>query len=362
MPNNQSLEPVVVSLAGREHEDWTEYEIDSDLLTPADAWRVDLGVPASKSPGLDLWSQARVRIGGQTVLVGRIDGCERYTAKGERRLSLRGRDLAGVLCDCSAPVFSAREVDLGQVVATIVRPLGISKVRMAAFGRREKVAIEPGMTAWDALLQACELNGCWPWFAPDGTLVIGGPDYTAAPVGELVLDPEGDKTNVKSLSVAQDAAGLYSEVTVLAQSHGTASESGRHDIKARAAAAALMARGIVRPLITVEGDCDSQDLAERRARKILADGRLSAMTITAEVRGHGPIDGLHWTPGQRVRVTSKADRLEGTYFLMRRTFHGSLGGGQTTTLVLKEDGVWTPDAGKRRKGKGGQQSLRVVGL
>ncbi len=79
------------------------------------------------------------------------------------------------------------------------------------------------------------------------------------------------------------------------------------------------------------------------------------------MRGHGPRDGLHWTPGQRVRVLSPADRIDGVYFLMGRTLRGSLGGGQTTTLVLKEDGVWTPDAGVRRKGKG-QGPLRVVDL
>lgn len=362
MPSDPRLEPVVVSLAGREHEDWTEYEIDSDLLTPADAWRVELGVPTAKSPTLALWSQVRVRLGGETVLVGRIDGCERYTVKGERRLTLRGRDLAGVLCDCSAPIFSAREVDLASVVATITRPLGISRVRMEASGRREKVSIEPGMTAWDALRQVCELNGCWPWFAPDGALIVGGPDYTAAPVGELVLDPSGDETNVKSLTVAHDAAGLYSEVTVLGQSHGTPSASGRHDIKAVAVDSAIAARGIRRPLVSVEGDCDSQDMADRRARKMLADGRLSALTITAEVRGHGPVDGLHWTPGQRVRVVSPADRLDGTYFLMRRTFRGDIKGGQATTLVLKEDGVWTPDSGRRRRGKKQNGPLRVVDL
>ncbi len=161
-----------------------------------------------------------------------MDSAERYTAKGERRLSLRGRDLAAVLCDCSAPVFTACDADIAAVVATVVRPLGISSIRVDTSGRREKVAIEPGMTAWDALQAVCELNGAWPWFTPSGVLVIGGPDYTTAPVGELVLDPEGDRTNVKSLTVTRDAAGLYSEVTVLGQSHGTTSGDGKHDIKA----------------------------------------------------------------------------------------------------------------------------------
>jgi len=356
------LESVVLSLAGVEHDSWTEYEIESDLLIPADAWRLELRAPTARTPReLALWAPVRMRLGGELILVGRVDSAERYTSKGERRLSLRGRDLAAVLCDCSAPVFTACDVDIAAVVATVVRPLGISSIRVAASGRREKVSIEPGMTAWDALRAVCELNGAWPWFSPAGVLVIGGPDYTASPVGELVLDPEGDRTNVKSLTVTRDAAGLYSEVTVLGQSHGTASGDGKHDIKAVSRDDDLVAQGVNRPLVTVEGDCDSQELAERRARKLRTDSRLSALTITAEVHGHGPKTGLHWTPGQRVRVLSPADQVDGTYFLMGRTFRGSQGGGQTTTLVLKEDGVWTPDAGVRRKGKE-QAPLRVVDL
>jgi len=34
-------------LGGRSHADWLRYEVDSDLLTPADAWSVTLSI----SPG-----------------------------------------------------------------------------------------------------------------------------------------------------------------------------------------------------------------------------------------------------------------------------------------------------------------------
>jgi len=43
---------VTLIVGGREHRDWTSYELDSDLLTPADAWRVALGIPADAVPQL----------------------------------------------------------------------------------------------------------------------------------------------------------------------------------------------------------------------------------------------------------------------------------------------------------------------
>ncbi|MFX8035950.1 hypothetical protein ABTK80_20075, partial [Acinetobacter baumannii] len=89
---------------------------------------------------------------------------------------------------CSAPVFTSQNLTLDQVVAKIVMPLGVTKIRIDADNalRREKVSVEPGDTAWDALAHAAEANGLWPWFEPDGTLVVGGPDYNAAPVATLV--------------------------------------------------------------------------------------------------------------------------------------------------------------------------------
>ena len=40
----------VVRIGGREHQDWTSYSIDSDLLTAADAFSLNLGVAARDIP------------------------------------------------------------------------------------------------------------------------------------------------------------------------------------------------------------------------------------------------------------------------------------------------------------------------
>ena len=112
-------------------------------------------------------------------------------------------------------------MDLNQIIEKIVKPLGFSKIRIdaAKTNKTHKVQIEPGSRAWDALTQYAEANGVWPWMEPDGTLVVGGPDYTTAPIAELVLRVSGDNNNIKSLEVERNMAARYSEVTVLGQSH-----------------------------------------------------------------------------------------------------------------------------------------------
>ncbi|WP_254654907.1 phage baseplate assembly protein [Neisseria sp. oral taxon 014] len=316
----------------------------SDLLTPADDFSVTLGRPVDAKPDtVRAGDKVEVRVGGDTVLSGRIDRVQTVTEKGGKTLTIQGRDDAGVLLDCSAPLFNAQDMDLNQIIEKIVKPLGLAKIRIdaAKTDKTHKVQIEPGSRAWDALLEYAEANGLWPWLEPDGTLVIGGPDYTAAPVAELVLRTNGQNNNIKRLEVNRDMAARYSEVTVLAQSH-----SGKNNIKATAKDESVK---LHRPLIVTEPDIDSQAQAQRKAKKRLADSRLEGLTITATVQGHRTDDGTLWQPGQRINVLSEPDGIDAVYFLMARTFTGGRGQPTETVLTLKEDGAWVLDADPPKK-------------
>lgn len=338
---------VTLLINGKTHGQWTNYDIVSDLITPADDFSVTLGRPVDAKPDtVRAGDKVEVRVGGDTVLSGRIDRVQTVTEKGGKTLTIQGRDDAGVLLDCSAPLFNAQDMDLNQIIEKIVKPLGLAKIRIdaAKTDKTHKVQIEPGSRAWDALLEYAEANGLWPWLEPDGTLVIGGPDYTAAPVAELVLRTNGQNNNIKRLEVNRDMAARYSEVTVLAQSH-----SGKNNIKATTKDESVK---LHRPLIVTEPDIDSQAQAQRKAKKRLADSRLEGLTITATVQGHRTDDGTLWQPGQRINVLSEPDGIDAVYFLMARTFTGGRGQPTETVLTLKEDGAWVLDADPPKKKQG----------
>ena len=346
---------VTLLINGKAHGQWTDYDIVSDLLTPADDFSVTLGRPVDAKPdAVQAGDKVVVRVGSDTVLSGRIDRVQTATEKGAKTLTIQGRDDAGVLLDCSAPLFNAQEMALSQIIEKIVKPLGLANIRIdaAKTDKTHKVQIEPGSRAWDALAQYAEANGLWPWLEPDGTLVVGGPDYTAAPVAELVLRLNGQNNNIKRLEVSRDMAARYSEVTVLGQSH-----SGKHNIKATAKDEAVT---LHRPLIVTEPDVDSQAEVERKAKKKLADSRLAGLTITATVQGHRTDNGTLWQPGQRIHVLSEPDGLAAVYFLMARTFTGGRGQPTETVLTLKEDGAWVLDADPP-KASGGAAAKRANG-
>lgn len=352
---------VELLIGGKAHGDWESYSVDSDLKTPADAWNVTLGLkngnlPASVKEG----ALVEVRVGGERAMVGRIDDLDRVLSHHEHTVTLTGRDGAAILVDCSAPIFVARKASLEEVVAKVVKPLGITKIRInaASTTTREKVNVEPGDTAWDVLAHAAEANGLWPWFDPDGTLVIGGPDYTTTPVATLVTRRDGKGNNVQRRTLKTSVHGRFSEVTVLGQTHGTELETGKHNLKATVTDTGV---SWYRPHVVVDHEADSQAICRDRARKLLADSRLEGWTYTAEVKGHRIVapgqasDGKLWSPGQRVYIIDEDAGLNGIYFIMGRKFMGSRSSGQITELVIKEDGVWVLDAHphrrKHRRGK-----------
>ncbi|PYZ55321.1 phage baseplate assembly protein [Klebsiella pneumoniae] len=388
------LDKVSVIVGGKVHSDWSGYGIDSDFLIPADAWSMRLGLPAGIFPeGVARGVPVQVRVGPDVVMSGRIDRVSRTVSRDQVSLSVTGRDGAAILVDCASPLLTSRQASLEEVIAQVVRPLGIKNIELHAESsiRNDKITTEPGERAWDILLRACAGRGLWPWFRPDGTLVIGGPDYTTAPVATLVMRRSGEGNNLLSLTDESSMERSFSRLTVLAQGHAHSTnnkkELGIVDVDSVATAtvaedddaAIEMETGIAetgqhglqfivedptvtyyRPQVVVMHDADDLDQVRYRARKMMADARLEGYSLIARVQGHRTSDGVLWEPGQRIHVISEPHGIDAVYFLMGREFTGGRPGGAVTTLRLKEDGVWIPDAWpKKKKARKGRKKKKL---
>ncbi|EPP7093743.1 TPA: phage baseplate assembly protein [Klebsiella variicola] len=380
------LDKVSVIVGGKVHSDWSGYGIDSDFLIPADAWSMRLGLPAGIFPeGVARGVPVQVRVGPDVVMSGRIDRVSRTVSRDQVSLSVTGRDGAAILVDCASPLLTSRQASLEEVIAQVVRPLGIKNIELHAESsiRNDKITTEPGERAWDILLRACAGRGLWPWFRPDGTLVIGGPDYTAAPVATLVMRRSGKGNNLLSLTDESSMERSFSRLTVLAQGHAHSTnkkkslvidvsstdsmtvtegvdttdteletglpETGQHGLTFTVEDPTV---AYYRPQVVVMHDADDLEQVRYRARKMMADARLEGYSLIARVQGHRTSDGVLWEPGQRIHVISEPHGIDAVYFLMGREFTGGRPGGAVTTLRLKEDGVWIPDAfPKKKKGR-----------
>lgn len=190
----------------------------------------------------------------------------------------------------------------------------------------------------------------------------------------------GEGNNLLSLTDESSMERSYSQLTVLAQGHAHSTnnkkELGIVDVDSVTTAtvaedddtAIEMETGIAetgqhglqyivedptvtyyRPQVVVMHDADDLDQVRYRARKMMADARLEGYSLIARVQGHRTSDGVLWEPGQRIHVISEPHGIDAVYFLMGREFTGGRPGGTVTTLRLKEDGVWIPDAWPKKK-------------
>jgi prophage tail gpP-like protein len=349
---------VTLLIGGKAHDAWEGYSIDSDLILPADDFQltVSYGADGQLPDFVFEGARAQVMINDAIVLDGIIDTIEEEVSKENMMVELGGRDRASQLLDCSVPLLHLQNATLADIIKQAVTPLGIKAVQYKAkpSDPRQTVHTEPGQSAWEWLKAACEANQVWPWMAPDGTLVIGQPDYTSAPVATLIMRRNGDGNNVLRVRRTRSLHQVWSEVTVLGQSQGEDGEVGQNDLHGVAKDASVP---LYRPHVVVDGNCESDALANRRAAKILADGKMARDKIAVTVQGHRiDDDGKLWEPGQRVQLLSEPHGIDAVYFVIKRTFTLSRNDGTQTQLHLIADGTWLLNLGfvkaKRRSDYG----------
>lgn len=342
---------IVVEIDGMAHRDWIKYDIDSDFLIPADAFSFDLGLPAEHTEAPVFWGkEVKVRVNGELILTGIVDNTSHAISKTNRTFAIRGRDRAAILVDCSAPITNVKGLTLLDAVKKIVTPLGIKQVELKAESNPtlDKVDIEPGETAWNALIRCANSAGLHAWFNPDGMLIVGGADYATPPVATLCCNKDGKQNNFTDASLEFDSSERFSELTFLAQRHGRESDKNKNDLKWT-----FNDDGVpyYKPKTVTVPDVEDLTALKKWAKKYISDSILESFTLTITVPDHKTQGGTLWMPGQRVHVISDEYGLDDIFFLIGRRFSLSRQGGTQTELRLKQDGVWTPDAYKAKAEK-----------
>ncbi|MCO6514490.1 MAG: phage tail protein [Snodgrassella sp.] len=366
MSNNDNRLPypygnkVTVRVGGKEHQDWLSYDIDSDFLIPADAFNFETNL-AKNQPKLADYSslQCEVLINDQLVMTGIIGRQRESVYKGDRSINFAGRDLAGLLVDCSVAQINYQGMTILAAAKKIAAPWpAIKNVVLKAEKNPvlTKIDIEPGTTAWQTLIKLANSVGLHAWMEPDGILIVGGADYTSPPVATLCHSRTDNRRNLQSIEIEYNTENRYSEVTFLGQSHTKHGDKSKHDLKWVYKDPTMT---LHKPRTEVIHDAENLEQLQKHAKKKLADWRLEGFTLTITVPDHKTQDGTLWTPGQRVHVIDEEQGIDAIFFLMGRRFMLNRYSGSCTELRLKEDGVWIPDAynekSKRARGRKGKR-------
>lgn len=351
---------VVVEIDGQAHNSWKSYDIDSDFLIPADAFKFELGVPSESTVLPDFsGKEVKIYINDELIMTGIVDTTQHSISKNDRTYSLNGRDWASILVDCSAPITNVKGLTVLDAVKRIVEPLGIKQVELRAENNPtlDKVDIEVGETAWNAAMRCANSAGLHLWFEPKGMLIVGGADYSSPPVATLCCMKDAKRNNFEQADLTFDISNRFSEVTFLAQSHGKQGQDNKNDLKWIYTDPAMVT---YKPKTVVVSDVDNLEALQKWAKKYISDSMLEGFSLTIVVPDHKMQDGTLWQPGQRVHIICEEYDIDAIFFLMGRRFTLSRNGGTQTELRFKQDGIWTPDAysakaekARKRKGKKG---------
>ncbi len=355
------MEDIILHIDGKRCMAWDELTIDSDIGVPADAFSLkwfgdSKGIlPTAIAEG----KLCKVSISNdgsdEVVLVGILDSVNQSVGRGGINTSLSGRDLAGQLIDCSAPIDSARNLSLSQIVKRYVTggdlaSLPINVGTIAKDWLKGKTGVDQGESIWDIIASAAEASGQYVWMSADGELMIGNPFNVPQPATKpqlyLYSDDRRSQNNVLDVDYQADISNVYSSITVVGQN-----DKGKN-FKAKVTDTTLPFK---RSKIISSSRADNQKEAEQYAQKAMQDALLDAYELAVSVSGWttpsnspqssqqagGGQKGEAWKTGWQVSFDSDVlPRACGDWVIFGRTFELSRANGRTTELRLKRKANW----------------------
>jgi len=331
-----------------EYKNWVSYEVESDLLTPADAFSFEVG---SLTPDRLLLAypgqKVTVKVGSELLIVGRLDEASvRYSAR-DLSLQVTGRDQAAALVDCSVKTeWNFYSMSLEAVAKKVLAYYGIAASVDASDGAKEKISqvkAQPGETAWEFLDRYARRQEVLMWFRPDGTFALQAPNEGSSELtfGYFLNTPVG--TNILEGDVRWNIAERFSQVTVLGQEADFEGETSQPT--ATQTDSEIEGLGLFRPLVIVDSEAENTQAADRRARWERDRRRADGLTLTYTVRGHQQ-DGRLIVPNKIALVMDERCGISGSYLITAARYSCSKDSGPRTRVTLRRKGalLGLPDA------------------
>jgi len=331
-------------------EHFLSYSIDTDLYTPADAFRMELSAPETQ---VEAGMRCEVWVNDQRELTGIIDRVTRRVTEHGQTLSVEGRDLMGLLVDsCCESFVSVKNKSLRELAALLLRTVPYINrkavvYQSAASGKAKTTTdlldepqtitqIEPGMTVFEVLKAAAVSRGLLFYSLPDGTLVFGRPKAKGEPAFTLQLTRDGKGNNVIESELAQDISRRWSKITVLGQRQGQDSFGADATAIRTGASRTDSEISFYKPFV----QCSNNDGVSPAlmARLLMEKGRKEGWQYGVTVARHSS-NGKNWTVNELARVTDEVQGLDGVYLIYGRTFELDKNLGPTTRLKLGRVGL-----------------------
>lgn len=382
---------IQIVINGTSYQGWTDVDLDSDIMNPADNFIVSGTIP-KKSPsrdevragapenGYDDFREGKfcdVYVGLDRQMAGVIDEVKFNGDKSSSRIRISGRDKGAFLVDGEAKHIKATQYTVKTLFEALIDPSwGIRNIilsnednRKLLLGKKDKkkptagapkflqpiarkaTKIDPGQKIAAIMDLHCRRLGIAWWITAQGDLFIGKPNYNQEAAFHFDVPASADNGSsdhrylVESWEVGYSISDRFSEIRVNGQGFGDPkalwnTAKGKPGYTATARDPDLVERGIVRKNIIADHDILSKTEAQSRADWEMGKQRLKALVVNVTVPGFRQQDRL-FTVDTIATVSIEEAGIDGKFYVLQRRFTEGRGK-RRTQLTLVQPSVWLP--------------------
>lgn len=358
-------DPITLVIGGRSYSNFLSYEVDSNVLVPADAFSCRI---SRCDTGIKTGEKFQLVVNGRLEMTGLIDKVTAQYSKGSQELRVEGRDLMGLLVDASVEEWKTLHAvslkDMGKRLLKNIPYLKDSKViyghekKDAGLSKPKKVKLEsasgmpgdastcqyePGISIFEALSDYSQKHGLLMWFEPDGTLVFGELKGKGAASEFSFFTHKGQeqgakdkrsaqaKNNIISANLTDDISKRYSQLTIVAQIQGTDGiPAGGQDVNIPTPPDKTFP--FRKPLV-LQSQCVSEKAATLQAAWELKKREAEGWRLELVVAGHSQ-DGVNYKANSACHIKDEVLGLDGEYLILGRKFTLDRNDGPRTQLTV----------------------------
>lgn len=354
---------IALRVNGREYQGWTSARVSRSIESAAGSFSLSIS---------DRWAGQRtpwpiaeedecsVLVGGAVLLTGFVDERELSLGASDHAMTVGGKDRAAALAECSADLtqWEFSGVPLEQIARTLAEPFNVDVAVQAGViipPLPNKVAVDPGETAWEALEKALRMVGLLAVSDGQGGLVLTRPSTVALSTALV----EG--LNILAGSSKFSATGKYRVYKVTGQKAGTDEDFGLEASSVLGDAVDSSVRRGARVLLVRAESTVTRAQARTRAQWEAAVRAARADQVQVTVSGWTQGNGEPWPVNALVRVKSDRLGVDGHMLITGTTFSLDSSSGTTTQMELRRPDAFTPQpvvpaAGRWKELAGGAAS------
>jgi len=358
---------------------WTEYQIDSNMIEPADAFSLRRPFDPESWNLLRRDSRVRISIDGAPVLDGFVD--KRTKRAKDGTIEISGRDRSGRLVQESAPRINYQGLELTEAVRRLADPwfskvtisdarnrtLRMGKSRGRIPGGNDPIIVkrsangngkvQPGQMRWAVISELVSQAGLIAWSSADGReLFVGRPNQSQAPSFHILKAKAtgGSRSTCLDLTQDEDNGDRYSLIACVGTGGGTDVDFGI-SVSSRRAIVLDNPDNLVdgtgrdfqypKRLLLPEKQFDSNGDASRVAGREQLRRDFRRLTFSADMPYHGqwitPGAATLFAPNTVAMITDEDHDpiLELDGLIYSCSYRRSRTGGETTLLELVPTGT-----------------------